>query len=443
MDFNLSVVELGARYREGSLTASEVTKAYLERLEPGPVYRVVTEARALRQAERADALFRQGVDVGPLQGVPLALKDLMDTKGEVSAAGSPVLAGGPPAAEDCPAAARLDAAGAVFLGKTNMTELAFSGLGINPHYGTPPCALSPSRVPGGSSSGSAVAVALGLAAAAIGSDTGGSVRIPAAFNGLVGLKTTGGRIPTDGCVPLSTTLDTLGPITRTVEDAWHLWRALCAAPHRPFERGSVEGLKLLAPTTVLGEELEPPVASAFERACDLFRSLGAEVDMQPAPILSDIPEAYARYGSFASMESLAIYEEMLEREGLRVDPRVSRRILKAREARATDYIRLGYERQRIQREFWATHGTYDAILAPTVAILPPATEALSEDDAYFRANSLVLRNTMIFNFLGTPAVSVPCGAAPEGLSVGLMIAARPDCEALVLQIAAALEEVRG
>ena len=321
--FDLSLTQLAATYRAGHLSAAEVAEAYLERLQPGPVYRLLTPKRARAQARRADALFRAGVDLGPLQGVPLALKDLMDTHNDVSAAGSRVLADAPPAADDCPVAARLDAVGAVFLGKTNMTELAFSGLGINPHFGTPGNALDPMRIPGGSSSGSAVAVASGLACAAVGSDTGGSVRIPASFNGLVGLKTTDGAIPTDGCVPLSTTLDTLGPIAKTVEDAWHLLRGLLGAPHAPFEPRPVAGLRLLAPTTLLQEGLESPVARAFEETCKRLEERGAVVERLETPLLNDIPEAYARYGTFAGLESLALYEEMLERSGDRVDPRVS------------------------------------------------------------------------------------------------------------------------
>ena len=232
--FSLTLSELARAYRTGELSAAQVTEAYLGRLEPSPIYRLITEERALAQAKRADEAFSRGEDKGPLQGIPIALKDLMDTAGEVTAAGSTVLAKNPPAAQDCPAAMRLDEAGAVFLGKTNMTEFAFSGLGLNPHYGTPGNVLDSARVPGGSSSGSAVAVAKGLAVAAVGSDTGGSVRIPAAFNGLVGLKTTDGAVPVEGCVPLSTTLDTLGPITKTVEDAWHVWRVLAGQPAAAF-----------------------------------------------------------------------------------------------------------------------------------------------------------------------------------------------------------------
>jgi aspartyl-tRNA(Asn)/glutamyl-tRNA(Gln) amidotransferase subunit A len=437
----LTLTELAAAYRRGDLTVTEVVERYLEKLEPGPIYRLVTAERALAQARRADERFRQGIDIGPLQGIPLALKDLMDTEGEVTAAGSKVLAEeGLPAQQDCPAAARLDAAGAVFLGKTGMTELAFGGLGTNPHFGTPGNALDARRVPGGSSSGSGVAVATGLACAAIGSDTGGSVRIPAAFNGIVGLKTSDKAIPMDGCVPLSTTLDTLGPMARTVEDAFHLWRALAAKPHASLEPSSLAGLRLLVPTTVAQEGLDDEVKVAFEAACRAVEEAGAQLEPREVPQFGAIFDAYARYGTFAGMEAWALHEGLLERHGERIDPRVSARIVASRERRASDYIRLTYERERLCRAFWEAFGTYDAVLTPTVAILPPTLESLASDDAYFEANALVLRNTMLFNFLGVPAVSLPCGVAGGGLSVGLSIAVRAGQEAKALGIARAFEQ---
>lgn len=428
-----TLTDLARAYRRGELRPSGVTETYLGRLEPGPVYRLVTAERALEQAARADTLFAQGIDLGPLQGVPIALKDLMDTKGDVTAAGAKAFLNRPPAAQDCPAAARLDAAGAVFLGKTNMTELAFSGLGLNPHFGTPGNALDPERIPGGSSSGAGVAVALGLACAAIGSDTGGSVRIPAAFNGGVGLKTTDGSVPTEGCAPLSTTLDTLGPIARTAEDAWHMWRALSGQEPAPFTPGDIGNLRLFAPTTVLQENLDEEVATAFGRACDALRELGATVEVREVPALTELDGLYGRFGSFAAIESLALYEALLEAKGESFDPRVSARILASRGRTSSDYRRLGFERRRLQSEFWKACSGFDAVLAPTVAVLPPYTKHLGEDDAYFRANAQVLRNTQVFNLLGVPAVSVPCGAM-----VGLMVAARPFEEALVLSVADAL-----
>ncbi|MGH7588122.1 MAG: amidase [Gemmatimonadota bacterium] len=433
----LTLVELAAAYRERRLRPADAVEAWLERIEAGPVYRVVTAARARRQAERADALFEAGIDRGPLQGIPIALKDLIDTEGEVSAAGSMVLAEGPPALRDSTAAARLDRAGAVFLGKTNMTELAFSGLGLNPHFGTPGSALDPERVPGGSSSGSAVAVATGLACVAIGSDTGGSVRIPAAFNGIVGLKTTDGAIPTAGCVPLSPTLDTLGPLARTVADAWHAWRALADLPPAPFPGPPDGPLSLLVPAS-LAAGLEPEVGRVFQDACDRLAA-GHRIERCEVPVLDQVAELYARHGTFAGIEGLALHRELLERGGGRIDPRVSSRVLSYRTRTGDDLARLVEARQRIRREMDGIARPYDALLAPTVPILPPRIADLGSDRAYLEANASVLRNTQIFNFLGWPAASVPWGRTAGGLSVGIMVATGPYGEERVLRICAEVE----
>jgi aspartyl-tRNA(Asn)/glutamyl-tRNA(Gln) amidotransferase subunit A len=433
----LTLVELAAAYRERRLRPADAVEAWLERIEAGPVYRIVTAGRARRQAARADALFEAGVDRGPLQGIPIALKDLMDTEGDVTAAGSAVLADGPPALRDSPAAARLDRAGAVFLGKTNMTELAFSGLGLNPHFGTPGSALDPERVPGGSSSGSAVAVATGLACVAIGSDTGGSVRIPAAFNGIVGLKTTDGAIPTAGCVPLSPTLDTLGPLARTVADAWHAWRALADLPPATFPGPPDGPLSLLVPES-LAAGLEPEVGRAFQDACDRLAA-GNRIQRRKVPVLDQVAEVYGRHGTFAGIEGFALHRKLLERGGDRIDPRVSSRVLAYGTRTGDDLARLVEARERIRREMDGIARPYDAVLAPTVPILPPRIADLGSDQAYLEANASVLRNTQIFNFLGWPAASVPCGRTAGGLSVGIMVAAGPHEEERVLRICAEVE----
>lgn len=432
----LSLSALARAYRTGALSPLEVTQAYLAKASPGAIYRVLTPERALRQAKAAERAFQRGADVGPLQGIPLALKDLIDTEGEVTAAGSRVKLQDPPAASDAPIAARLDAQGAVFLGKTTMTELAFSGLGLNPHFGTPPNIFDSRLVPGGSSSGSAAAVAHHLACAAIGSDTGGSVRIPAAFNGLVGLKTTNGVLPTAGVTPLSITLDTLGPITQTVEDAYYLWRALAAKPVKPFRPYLPERLTLLIPTTVVMDQLSPEVSGSFQATCERLAALGHTLCHEPVAAFEEILALYRRYGSFASHESLALYEAMLESHAEAVDPRVAQRILEYRGRPASDYIRLLLAQRQMIARFWEDCHAYDALLLPTVATLPPAIAALEPDDAYFTANALCLRNTMLFNFLSGPALSVP---SPSDRRVGLMVATPPHTEGLALAIGRLLE----
>ncbi len=440
---SLTLTELARGYRDGSLDPVTVTEAYLAAIDAHPqgraVYRVVTAQRALRQARAAKRRFEDGLEGGPLLGVPIAIKDLLGTAGEVTAAGSRVMAERPPETEDAPVAARLDAAGAVFLGKTNMTELAYSGIGINPHYGTPGCALDPRRVPGGSSSGSGVAVAAGLAAAAVGSDTGGSVRIPSAVNGLVGLKVTDGRLPTDGCMALSTTLDTLGPMARTAEDAWALYLAMAAEP--PRELTPVGGaLTFLAPTTLLQDDLDEPTARGFEAGLARLEALGHEVRRATLPLLLEAPGAYDRYGSFASHEVWALYQEEFEARPDDFDPRVLQRVIRFKGRPSADYIRLLYARAAFQRRFWNELAGVDALVAPTIPHVAPITSSiLTDDEAYHRENNRILRNTAPFNFLGGPAVSVPCATTDAGLSIGLMVVVRPYEEELALAVAAQVQ----
>jgi aspartyl-tRNA(Asn)/glutamyl-tRNA(Gln) amidotransferase subunit A len=430
-------MELAAAYRSGDRNPSEVTEAMLARLEPGAVVRLVTAERARAQAAAATARWRRGQLRGPLDGIPIVIKDLLDTLGDVTGAGSAALFEQPPAAQDAPVAARLDAAGAVFLGKSTMTELAFGGLGLNPHTGTPGNALDPLRVPGGSSSGSAVAVARGLAVVAVGSDTGGSVRIPAAFNGLVGLKTSDGAIPTDGAVPLSTTLDTLGPIARTAEDAWVLWRAMAALPFAPFPSAPEQG-RFWAPPTVWREGLEPAVAARFDAALQALRSAGHRVDEAPLPELSELDGLYPRFGSFAAHEAWALHEELLAR-ATSIDPRVSQRILAAAGRPAADYIRVGYARTRLRNAVWRAASSFDALLAPTVAQVAPRIASLVEDAEYFATNVAVLRNTAIGNLLGGPAATLPIGRDEEGQAIGLMVMCAPGEDAAALSWGAALQ----
>jgi aspartyl-tRNA(Asn)/glutamyl-tRNA(Gln) amidotransferase subunit A len=435
----LTLVELAKAYRDKALRPTEVTEAYLEKLQPDKIYLCVLANRARAQAKRADQLFEQNIDLGMLQGIPTALKDLLDTKGDVTSSGSKVLAENPAASEDAALVQTLDKAGAIFLGKTNMTELAFSGIGMNPHYGTPGCAMDKTRIPGGSSSGSAVAVAKGLACAAIGSDTGGSVRIPASFNGLVGLKTTNGQISTEGCIPLSTTLDTLGPITKTVEDAWHLYLAMAEKPYAKLEPIH-HSLNLLVPTTVVLNELADEVATAFETTCMVLEQQGHSLTRQAVPGFQMIFDLYVQYGTFASHESLALYGEMLEQRGDDVDPRVGKRILMLKGRSSTDYLKLVYTQRQLVKDFWRTYQQFDAILCPTVPILPPTIDSLKDDTAYFKANNLCLRNTSLFNFLAGPSVSVPCATSSQGLSVGLMISVALNREKWALELAQLFEQ---
>lgn len=442
---SLTLSELAEGYRAGALDPVAVTESYLKAIAEHPdgakVYRVVMEERALKQARAASRLFEGGIDLGPLQGVPIGIKDLVDTEGEVSAAGSQVIARRAPAARDGPVAARLDAAGAVFLGRTNMTELAFSGLGLNPHYGTPGAVPDRSRIPGGSSSGSGVAVAAGLAAAAVGSDTGGSVRIPAAVNGIVGLKTTDGLIPTEGTTPLSTTLDTLGPMARNVDDAWALFLAMAAAEHRPLPEPPGR-LTLLAPPTVLEGDLDDEVRAGYEAALKALEALGHEVRRAPLPLLTEVNALYGRFGSISGHEVWALYEEEFGAHAAEFDPLVLKRVLETKGRPSADYIRLMYARADLRRRFWPELAGVDAVVGPTIPKLPPLIADLADEARYFEANRLILRNPALFNVLASPAVSVPVASPATELPVGLMVVTRPGEEELALGIAKLIEGAR-
>jgi aspartyl-tRNA(Asn)/glutamyl-tRNA(Gln) amidotransferase subunit A len=259
-----------------------------------------------------------------LEGVPVSVKDLFDVAGQVTTAGSIALKDAPPAQADAPVVARLRAAGAVILGRTNMTEFAFSGLGLNPHYGTPGNPFDRARIPGGSSSGAAVSLADGMAAMGLGTDTGGSVRIPSAFCGLVGLKPTQARVPLAGCVPLSTSLDSIGPLARTVACCAATDAILAGEPAEPLPDMPVEGLRLLAPTNVLREEMDATVAGALDRALRRLADAGARIVERAVPELDELPQLSAK-GGFAAAESWAWHRGLIARKAAAYDPRVLER----------------------------------------------------------------------------------------------------------------------
>jgi len=447
---SLGIAQLARAFRDTDLTSVEATQAYFEAIDNTPdaitsIYRVLTKERALAQAKQADDNFAQGIDKGLLQGIPLALKDLLDTKGEVTAAGSKVYSQHEAATEDCPLVARLDAAGAVFLGKTNMTEFAFSGLGLNPHFGTAESAVMAGAIPGGSSSGSGVAVGLELACAAIGSDTGGSVRIPSCYNGLVGLKTSDGLIPKDGVTPLSTTLDTIGPMTRTVEDAAILFSVMNDASYSPIQSEGISEKRFLVPTTVVLDNLDTEVEAAFNKACEQLEALGAVIERVDMPELQEVNDLYGELGSFATHESYAIYQDVIKQgDGLnglnpQIDYRVSARIVQFEGSSSSDYINLHLTRKDIIQRFWNKVEGYEAVLCPTMATLPPQIADLAEDEAYFKANGLCLRNTQFFNFMSGPSLSVPLG---EKQPIGLMISTPHGEEIKALAIGQVVERLQ-
>lgn len=377
---------------------------------------------AQAQLRRAiDHAGRQGPpDRSPLAGLPVSVKDLFDVAGQSTRAGSVVLQG-PAATQDCPAVARVRAAGGLIAGRTNMTEFAFSGVGINPHHGTPvnPADSGTPRIPGGSSSGAAVSVALGAAWLALGSDTGGSLRIPAALCGLVGFKSTARLVPTEGAIPLSTTLDTVGAITRSVRDAVLAHEVLAQRRVQGSDK-ALAGARLALARTWMLDDMEGPVAAAFERSLRTLSAAGAhieEIDLKPIADLAQINAG----GGFSAAESYAWHRPLLAQAADRYDPRVAKRILRGAQMSAADYVDLLSERKRwIARMEQQLQG-YDAVISPTVPILaPPIAELEHDDEAFFRVNALLLRNTAVVNMLDGCAISLPCHA-PDQLPVGLML----------------------
>ena len=402
--------------------------------------RVYTGA-ALAAARAADERAAQGISLGPLDGRIVSIKDLLDVAGEPTTAGSAVLKNAPPARQDAAVVQRLRAAGCVIVGKTNMTEFAFSGIGINPHYGTPGNAHDASRIPGGSSSGAGVSVVRGMAEIAIGTDTGGSIRIPAALAGIAGFKPTQSRVPRDGALPLSYTLDTIGPLAASVEDCARADAVLSGNAWQPLPARQVAGLRVGVPRGWLLSEAEGAVLAAFEQALARLSGAGARVqDLQ----LDDWLMAPARVqqgGSLASAEAAHIHRALLERTPGQLDARVRARIQPGLSVPAPHYVGVLQERARLQREFDAELLDVDLLALPTVPIVAPRIDALQADDAAFmRANALVLRNPSVFNFYDLPALSLPAGRA-GGLPFGLMLVAQRGRDRELLALAAAIEQL--
>ena len=401
------------------------------------------DAEAAEAVARAvDAQCRAGVPPPALAGLAVGIKDLFDVAGAPTTAASRVLQGAAPARADCPAVARLRAAGAALVGHTNLTEFAYSGVGINPHHGTPANAATAlldgtPRIPGGSTSGGAVSVAAGAAWAALGSDTGGSIRIPAALHGLVGFKSTARLVPTEGAIPLSPTLDTACAITRSVRDAVLLHEVLSARPVALAGR-PLRALRLALPTTVFLDGLEAPVAAAFERALARLRAAGASIAEIALPELSGLAGLQAA-GGFAGIESWAWHRQLLAEREAEYDPRVAARIRRGAGASAADYLNLCRARRDWIESLAAPLSGFDALLAPTVPMIAPPLAPLVASDALFQStNALLLRNPSVVNQLDGCAISLPCHA-PGEMPVGLMLWAGALADATLLDAARAVE----
>jgi aspartyl-tRNA(Asn)/glutamyl-tRNA(Gln) amidotransferase subunit A len=397
---------------------------------------------ATATARDVDARRAAGAVVPPLAGMAVSVKDLFDVRGEVTTAGSTVLADRAPAAADCAAVARLRRAGAALIGRTNMSEFAFSGVGINPHFGTPanPATArldAQSRIPGGSTSGGGVSVATGAAVVALGSDTGGSIRIPAALQGLVGFKNTTRLTPTDGTIPLSTTLDTVCAISRSVREAVLVHEVL--ADRRVQLAGRpTHALRLAAPTRWMLDGLDATVTAAFERSLARLRAAGAHIEDIDLTPLGDIATINAG-GGFAAAEAWAWHRALLVDYEKRYDPRVAQRIRRGATMSAADYIDLVHARRRWIDAMANAMNGFDAMLSPTVpCVAPPIAPLLADDDAFFSVNALLLRNPSVVNLLDGCALSLPCHA-PDEMPVGLMVWSGALQDDTVLDVSLALE----
>ncbi|MBM3336631.1 MAG: amidase [Betaproteobacteria bacterium] len=436
------IAALNARLAEGRLSREALVSQILEAAAQAPAAHVFTRLYAdgaLASARHADAQARAGVQLHPLAGLPVSIKDLYDVAGETTLAGSKVCQGQAPAACDARTVARMRASGAALIGRTNMTEFAFSGVGINPHYGTPRNPADPkvARIPGGSSSGAAVSVALGLAVAALGSDTGGSIRIPAALCGLVGFKNTQDRVPRTGLTELSRSLDTACAMTRSVADCLLVDGVLSGQPLQVRPR-ALSTLRLAVPQTMVLDALEPPVAQAFSRALTRLSAAGAQLVDLPLSLLADIPRLNAP-GGLSPVEAYVQHHERLAKDRELFDPRVAARISLGEPVSAQQYIAMLDARQHWIAQMEKALSGFDAMIYPSVPLLaPPVQPLIDSDEAFFKTNGLLLRNPFVINYLDGCAFSLPC-QDPGELPVGLMCASSRGDDARLAAVALALE----
>jgi aspartyl-tRNA(Asn)/glutamyl-tRNA(Gln) amidotransferase subunit A len=389
-------------------------------------------------ADAADARALAGISLGPLDGVIVSIKDLFDVTGEPTRAGSKILAEeAPPAAADAAIVRRLRAAGAVIVAKTNMTEFAFSGIGANPHFGTPGNPHDRARVPGGSSAGAPVAVADGMCEIAIGTDTGGSVRIPAALCGLVGFKPSRQRVPTDGAFPLSYTLDSIGPIARSVADCAKADAVMAGEDFSPLEPETLRGLRFGIAEGLPLDRLDEIVSAAFAAATARLDDAGVRLTREQLALFDDMAEVNAK-GGISPPEACAIHRERLRRRASDIDPNVLARIERGCAVSAADYVEMVRERGRLVRAMDARLAGLDALLMPTTSIVAPTIAEVADPKVFSARNAALLRNTAIINFFDLCAISLPLPPGAGALPVGLMLVGRNRADKRLLRIAEAV-----
>ena len=437
---HMTASDLGRAIGAGKIHAVELTEAFLDAIDAHPlrdhIYTRTTPRRARSMTLAAAGRAKAGFRIGLLDGVPLSWKDLFDTSGAATEAGSALLKGRVPD-RDAEVLVNATARGLVCLGKTHMSELAFSGLGLNPVTATPPCVNDADAVPGGSSSGAAASVAFGLAPAAIGSDTGGSVRIPAAWNDLVGLKTTHGRLSLQGTVPLCGMFDTVGPIARSVEDCAELLAVLDGGRAADLTGASLAGTRLMLLETVALDDLRDAPARGFDAAVARLAAKGARVERGLMP---EVAEAVALAGVLVRAEAYATWGPTIAAAPEKMFARIRERFLSGADITAAEYV-AGWQRLHALRAIWAERtAAFDAVILPTAPILPPHAARLMTDDAYYVGeNLLALRNTRIANMLGLCAITLPTGQP----SCGISLMGQAGGEARLLRLAAAAERALG
>jgi aspartyl-tRNA(Asn)/glutamyl-tRNA(Gln) amidotransferase subunit A len=441
-----TLADLAHELASGRQTARQLAEDCLQRIadpagEGSRTFLKVHDAPARATAAAIDDRRRRQAAVAPFAGIPVSVKDLFDVAGDVTMAGSRALANVAPAQQDCPAVDRLRAAGMVVIGRTNMTEFAYSGLGINPHYGTPlnPWERAVGRIPGGSSSGAAVSVTDGMACCGLGTDTGGSCRIPAALTGLVGWKPTARRIPLQGVLPLSSSLDSVGCMAWTVNDCRVVDGILSAgeAPTTRAEKMPPSRLRLAVPDSLALDGSDRAVATAFERALTRLSAAGVTIAHVPLEELAEIPQLNAK-GGFAAAEAHAWHRALLQRHGDLYDPRVKVRILRGCEQSAADYIDLLRLRADMIARVGRATEACDALVMPTVPVVAPRLTEVAGDAEYTRVNLLLLRNPSVANFLDGCAISLPMHE-PGDAPTGLMLIGRHGTDLALLHIAATIE----
>jgi aspartyl-tRNA(Asn)/glutamyl-tRNA(Gln) amidotransferase subunit A len=424
-----TAIEIAFAYRNGETSPIALTEYLLERIEKAErdnIFITVTPARARKEAEAAEARYRRRRPLSVLDGVPIAWKDLFDVADAPTTGGSLLFNAKTPKEHDLVCVANAAAAGMVCMGKLNLSELAYSGLGLNPHFGTPvnPNDRNTHRSPGGSSSGSGAAVAAGLVPCAVGTDTGGSVRIPASFNGVFGFKTSEGRIDKTGVIPLSRTFDTIGPLARSVADCAALDMVLRGAVAVDAERSDVSGLKLVVPKNLVCDQAEPAVLANFERSLDALGRAGATVTWRKIDAIDEITDMTARHGSLTAAEAYFEYRDVVESETVHsLDRRVVHRIFRGREMSAHDLLSIQNIRSKAIADLQTTLA--DALLVmPTAPITAPVIAPLEADDKLFHeVNLRTLRNTMLGNNLRLCGLAIPNGRDNRNLPTSILFSA--------------------